>query len=200
MRSVITVAAIGAALMLAGCGGSNASNFASSTSTTSNGGPAIDSAVNVVALSIGSNQQQITSTIQAFYRATWENDTVGACSLFSANGARGFMAAAKVAFPGSVNSATTCPEIMRTFNASIVQQVQTLQDDDVSVDGDALNQVGVADVKVSGDKATAQAPEQVGVLIAPKLFHMVYVNKRWLIDSSSNLSTPSKSKGKKTSK
>lgn len=176
------------ALAVAGCGssGSNAANFATPTTAGAVGTPA-GSSVNGLALVTGSPTQQITETIQAFYRATWENDGSGACGLFSSAGVTGFMAAAKIAFPGSVNSVTTCAQAMTVFNASIASQVSSLQDDDVNVDGNALEQVGVSHIAISGDTATAQAPEGVGVLITPKLVHLVRLGGRWLINSSTKL-------------
>jgi hypothetical protein len=141
-------------------------------------------AVNVLALGTGSDAQRITATIQAFYRSTWQGHGAAACSLFSPNGSSGFISAAKIAFPQSVNTTTSCAQAMSLFNATLGNSVTTLQQAGVHVSGNVLNSVGVSQIRVGGAQATAQAPQGVEGLIKPKLIVLVRQGNRWLIDSS----------------
>jgi hypothetical protein len=179
---MLAVVAIG--LAVTGCGSSHhdpaASTVRSERATSDTPPPGIDE----LALVTGSEERQITATIKAFYRTTWENDDAAACSLFSPAGLTGFMASAKVAFPDSVNAVTTCPEVMAYFNADLADSADTLQQSGVNVSGDILEDVGVKDIKVTGSTATVQAPENVEEFIAPKIFTLVRSDDRWLISGS----------------
>lgn len=143
--------------------------------------------VDVRNLERGSSAQQIAATIVSFYRATWQNQRSVVCSLFSPAGVTGFLKAAKVAFPSTVNSTTTCEQAMTYFNATLTDSVNTLQQAGVNVSGNVLDNVGVQNITVHGTSATAQAPEGVEEFIKPKLFTLVRVNNRWLIDGTSAL-------------
>jgi hypothetical protein len=184
--STKAVATIAIAAAVGGCGSSHKATPAAQRSPT-----AIQVAqtpvVNQVALSSGSPPQQIAATISAFYRATWRNQGSDACSLFSPAGVAGFLQAAKVAFPQSVNSTTSCPQAMAFFNADLADSVDTLQQSGVNVSGNVLDNVGVQHIAVHGDRATAQAPQGVEEFIKPKRFLLVRRGGRWLIDGSQKL-------------
>jgi hypothetical protein len=141
-------------------------------------------AVNQIDLASGSDRRRVSATIAAFYRATWNDQTSSACSLFSPAGSKGFLKAAKVAFPSSINPTTSCAQAMEFFHAGLADSVDTLQQSGVNVSGDILNHVKVNDVRISGTSAAAIAPEGVDVLIKPKRFLLVRDNGRWLIDGS----------------
>jgi hypothetical protein len=181
--TVKTLAAAAITLAVSGCGGK-----ASSSSPASEPAGSVQvtaaAAVNAVALYSGTSPHQIAATISAFYRATWQNQGALACSLFSANGSSGFMQAAKIAFPQSINAATTCPQALKIFNATLADSVNQLQQAGVNVSGDILDKVGVTHIRVHGNAATAQAPVGVEEFIKPKLFLLVRVHNHWLIDSS----------------
>lgn len=183
LRTGAMLAAVTTGLTLGGCGGSKHSADPKQKPPTSiqfTQAPGI----NELELTTGSDQQQITSTIRAFYKATWNDDATTACSLFSSTGLSGFMQSAKIAFPDSVNAATTCPDVMRLFNADLSDSADQLQQSGVNVSGAILDVVGVKDIKVAGDVATAQAPEGVEEFIQPKIFTLVHQNGRWLISGS----------------
>lgn len=180
----MTVATVAAGAALAGCG----SGGGAGSSAASHSGTQIQvtqtPAPNVVGLVSGTTPQRIAATISTFYRATWENQGAVACSLFSPNGSSGFLQAAKVAFPSSVNQVTTCPDAMKIFNATLADTVDGLQQAGVNVSGNILDNVGVNHIHVQGNRATAEAPQGVEALIKPKLFLLVRVHNRWLIDGS----------------
>ncbi len=188
LKAPATIAAVTLGLVVSGCGAS------SGTSTVGPGGKPAASiqltkapAVNEVALVTGSAPQQITATIQAFYRATWQNHGPAACSLFSPAGERGFMAAATVAFPETVNTTTTCPQVMAYFAADLSDSADNLQQSGVNVSGNILDKVGVSHIKISGSNATAQAPEGVEEFIKPKIFLLTHTGGRWLISGSKKI-------------
>jgi hypothetical protein len=135
----------------------------------------------------GNAGRQITATIVTFYRATWQGNGSLACSLFSPAGVTGFMKAAQVAFPNTVNGKFTCPQAMSYFHATLADSVSTLQQAGVNVSGNVLDNVGVQHIVVHGATATAQAPEDVAEFIKPKLFQLVRLNGRWLIEGSKKL-------------
>jgi hypothetical protein len=186
-RAAPTIAALALAAAATGCGsGARAKTAASHASPTSiqvTQAPAID----VRDLKTGNAAQQITSTIVTFYRASWQNNRSLACSLFSPAGETGFMKAAQVAFPYTVNAKFTCEQAMAYFNATLADSVNTLQQAGVNVSGNILDNVGVQHIVVHGAAATAQAPEEVSELIKPKLFALVHVDGRWLIEGSKKL-------------
>jgi hypothetical protein len=178
-----TLTAAALALSLAGCGASAASSpSASKPAASVEATPA--ATLGDVALYSGTSPHQIAATISAFYRATWQNQGTLACSLFSAGGSSGFMQGAKIAFPQSINSATTCPQAMRIFNATLADSVDQLQQAGVNISGNVLDNVGVKRIRVRGNTATAQAPVGVEEFIKPKLFLLVHVHNHWLIDGS----------------
>jgi hypothetical protein len=143
--------------------------------------------VDVRDLLTGSPQQQITATIVTFYKATWQDDRALACSMFSPAGEKGFMQSAKIAFPYTVNSHFTCPEVMSYYNATLADSVDNLQQAGVNVSGNILEDVGVKDIVVHGNTATAQAPENVEEFIKPKLFTLQRLNDRWQIEGTKAL-------------
>jgi hypothetical protein len=184
----MSVAALAVTVGMYGCG---SDKQASSSTTSSDPAAAAQSApapvVNQLDLATGSAEHQISTTIVAFYRATWQGQGSAACSLFSASGASGFLKAAKVAFPNSINPTTSCAQAMAFFHAGLADSVDTLQQSGVNVSGDVLNNVGVKDIKISGNAAAAEAPENVGVFIKPKRFLLVRQGGRWLIDASQKI-------------
>jgi hypothetical protein len=145
------------------------------------------SAVNQLDLASGSPEHQISATIAAFYRATWRGEGSAACSLFSPTGVAGFLKAAKVAFPNSINPTTSCSQAMAFFHAGLADSVDSLQQSGVNVSGDILNHVGVKDIRISGGAAAAEAPENVQVFVKPKRFLLVRQGGRWLIKGSQKL-------------
>jgi hypothetical protein len=199
VRGAIAVLSISAAL--AGCGGSHPAARTSASasppgvpagaaSTTANpaANPVAAPPIPDAALKSGSTAHQISMTIAAFYRAAWEDNAQGACALFSPNGANGFLHAAKVSFPGSVNGTSTCAEAMKIYNASLATSVQQLQNSDPSVSGSTLNSVKVGKISVRGNAATAIGPLNALPEINPKLIKLVRMHGRWLIDGSYSLS------------
>jgi hypothetical protein len=179
-------AAVAAAAAVAGCGSSGSPSAHSSASSPDSIQrlAAATPGVNVLELTTGTDQHKISATIQAFYRTTWQDQGPAACSLFSPAGASGFLESARVAFPDSVSSATTCPQAMAFYNADLADSVDTLQQAGVKVSGNILENVGVDHIKVNGTTATAQAPEGVEEFIRPKLFVLVRSNGRWYIQAS----------------
>jgi hypothetical protein len=186
--STVTLgASVIAAGAIAGCGSSGPPGSAAAASNASSAIQrlaAVTPAVNVVDLSTGTDQHKIAATIQAFYRATWENHGSQACSLFSPSGASGFLQSARIAFPDSVNTTTSCPQAMAFYNADLADSVDTLRQAGVKASGTVLENVGVAHITVNGGTATAQAPENVGEFVAPKLFVLVRRDGRWYIEAS----------------
>lgn len=189
MKLRLSTAAAAAALGVAvtGCGSTGAPASATKPPSSIQQLTAAGPAVNVVELTTGTDPQRIAATIQAFYRATWLNHGAEACALFSPAGASGFVQAAKVAFPSSVSSVTTCPQAMSFFNADLADSADTLQQAGVNVSGSILDNVGVDHISVSGTTATAHAPEGVEEFIQPKLFEMVKRGDRWYIQASRKL-------------
>ncbi len=190
MRAVTPAALAALGLAVTACGSSHGTASASSQSeppVSSVAATGASSAVNDITLATGSDAQQITQTIKAFYRATWENQGAAACSLFSDAGRAGFLQSARVAFPDSVNTTTTCPQVMSFYNADLQDSASTLQQAGVNVSGDILEDVGVAKITVAGSHATAVAPENVEEFIQPKTFELVKQNGRWLIDADKKI-------------
>jgi hypothetical protein len=183
--ATLTMLALGAAVSGCGSGTTSATsaNHKSPTSIQVVDPPAVD----VRHLLTGTPQQQITTTIVTFYRATWQNDRPLACSMFSPAGEKGFIQSAKIAFPYTVNGNFTCEQIMAYFHATLADAVNTLQQAGVNVSGNVLDNVGVQKIVVHGNTATAQAPEQVEELIKPKLFMLVRLDNRWQIEGTKAL-------------
>ena len=177
--------ALGAAV--SGCGsGSRSASSTKHTSPTSIQDlqpPTVD----VRNLLTGSAQQQITATIVTFYKATWQDNRTLACSMFSPAGETGFMQSAKIAFPYTVTGHFTCPEVMSYFNATLADSADNLQQAGVNVSGNILDNVGVKDIVVHGNTATAHAPENVEEFIKPKLFTLVRLHDRWQIQGTKEL-------------
>jgi hypothetical protein len=187
------IGALAVGALLAGCG----SSAQSSTIATAKGTPASYNAgqANPVAtpplplstLERGSAQHQITEAIVAFYRAAWEDDASGACDEFSPAGVAGFMHAAKLSFPDSINRYSTCEHAMEIYSAALGESISTAQDNDTSFDPSALGKVGVLEIKISGDTATALAPTNVLDVINPERIDLQRFGKRWLINASQSL-------------
>jgi hypothetical protein len=170
-----------------GCGSGARARTAASHASPSSIQVTQPPAIDVRDLTTGNAAQQITSTIVTFYRATWQNNRTLACSLFSPTGLTGFMKAARVAFPYTVNAKFTCEQAMAYFNATLADSANTLQQAGVNVSGNILNNVGVQHILVHGATATAQAPENVAEFIKPKLFMLVRLKGQWLIEGSKKL-------------
>ena len=186
--AITTLAVIALGAAATGCG----SSAKSASSTTKGKSPTSIQdvqapAVDVRDLLTGTPQQEITATIVTFYKATWQDDRALACSMFSAAGEKGFMASAKVAFPYTVTSHFTCEEVMSYYNATLADSVDNLQQAGVNISGNILEDVGVKDIVVHGDTATAQAPENVEEFIKPKLFVLQRLNDRWEIEGTKEL-------------
>jgi hypothetical protein len=183
---IFTMLALAAAAT--GCGsGARATPAAKHASPSSIQLTQQPAATDVRDLKTGTAAAQITATIVTFYRATWQDNRTLACSLFSPAGVTGFIKAAQVAFPYTVNAKFTCEQAMAYFNATLADSVNTLQQAGVNVSGNILENVGVQHIVVHGVTATAQAPEEVSELIKPKLFLLVHVGNRWLIKGSKEL-------------
>jgi hypothetical protein len=178
----LAVPAIAAAL--AGCGGS--SHHTGTTAATQNA-TVRAAPVSDLALVTGPPAQQITETIVAFYRAASQNDAARACSLFSPAGAAGFLRAAKISFPASINQFSTCTKAMEIYNASLTASISQLQQSDPAVSGAALDNVRVASISVRGVTATVLAPVNAEPMINPKLISLVRSGGRWLINGSESL-------------
>jgi hypothetical protein len=136
----------------------------------------------------GSARRQITETIAAFYRAAWQNDATHACGLFSPAGRAGFMRAAAISFPQSVNQFSTCTKAMQIYNASLGVSISNLQQSDPTVSGAALNHVNAGNITIKGITASAIAPLNAEPMINPKLIMLVRAGGRWLINGSQSLS------------
>ena len=182
---MLTMLALGAAVT--GCGSSNKSASSKSEKPPTSIQVVQPPAVDVRNLLTGSPQQQITATIVTFYRATWQDARTLACSMFSPAGEQGFMQSAKIAFPYTVNGHFTCEEVMSYYNATLADSADNLQQAGVNVSGNILEDVGVKDIVVHGNTATAQAPENVEEFIKPKLFTLVRLHDRWQIQGTKAL-------------
>jgi hypothetical protein len=181
--TTLAVLALGLAATGCGAGDKSASSGKSATSIQDVQPPAVD----VRNLLIGTAQQQITATIVTFYRATWQDNRTLACSMFSPAGEKGFMQSSKIAFPYTVNAHFTCEQVMSYFNATLADSADNLQQAGVNVSGNILDDVGVKDIVVHGNTATAQAPENVEEFIKPKLFTLQRLNGRWQIEGTKEL-------------
>jgi hypothetical protein len=192
--SQISLAAGAAAATLgaAGLSGCGAGHRAGSTPAASASAPA---GVNPVAvppitgaqLESGPATAQITATIVAFYRAAWQDQAQTACSLFSPAGVTGFMHAAAVSFPESMNRYSTCEHAMEIYNASLADSAQTTIENDPTFSTSTLDNVEVAYIHVHGDTASAIAPTNVAELINPKRIDLVRTGDRWQINDSKSL-------------
>jgi hypothetical protein len=176
-----------AALALAGCGSSSTPTTAQSAARRvalygSKVPPIPD-----LQLVTGSPAHQITETLVSFYRAAWQDDGGRACGLFTAAGAAGFIKASTAAFPSSATPASPCSHDMQLFAAALGDSVSNLQQDQPNISGDILNNVGVAQIRIRGDSATAIAPMDVAAIINPKRIDLVRIGGRWRIDASHSL-------------
>jgi hypothetical protein len=180
-------------LAVAGCGSSSPATSAKTitatpsafTSTSAN--PVAVPPVSDAALVRGSAQHQITQAIVAFYRSAWEDDATQACALFSPTGRAGFMHAASISFPQSINKLSTCQHAMEIYNATLGDSATTAEDNDTSFSTSALDHVGVAGIRIVGATASAIAPTNVVDLINPERFVLVRLGGRWLINGSQSL-------------
>jgi hypothetical protein len=202
-RTAAGLAALALAAGATGCGGGGGSSSRSLPGSTSAASPASTSAtqsqpqvtaprpppVADLKPAAGPIRNQITATIVSFYRAAWQNQAALACSLFSSTGLAGFMHASQQAFPGSINRASTCTHAMQVFNAALADSVNMLQQEGVDTSGDALDKVGVQDVRAIDNFATAIAPVGVELIIKPKRISLVRLEGRWLIAGSHSLTT-----------
>lgn len=176
----------------AGCGSSQKATTDTSAAAPVKGTPASASPLQAPPISadelrLGSAQHRIKETIVAFYRAAWQNDASSACGLFSATGRAGFMHAAAVSFPESMNKYSSCQHAMQVYNATLADSAQTTVANDPSFNTSALNAVGVEDIEVHGDTATAISPTNVAELINPKQLDLVRSGERWMISGSKSL-------------
>lgn len=190
IRAIAVVSLCGA---LAACGGSHhrtsaATNNLVPPTPTGPGAPTPAPPVSDLAMVSGPAAKQIAQTAVAFYRAAWQNRGAEACALFSPTGKAGFMRAAKVSFPQSINQFSTCTEAMAIYNASLVTSVQNLQQDDPQVSGDGLNNVKIGRIQVHGSTATAIGPLNALPVVNPKQLNFVNIGGRWFINGSYSLS------------
>ena len=139
------------------------------------------------ALEHGSQSHQITEAIVAFYRGAWEDDATAACDEFSRAGVAGFMHAAKIAFPQSITPSSTCEHAMEIYNAALSESASTAEDNDPSFDTSALEDAGVAEIRIAGNSATAIAPTNALEVINPEQIVLQRVGGRWLIEASHSL-------------
>jgi len=182
-----TVTVVALAIAVTSCGSATSRKTSAAHASPTSIQVVQPPATEVRDLLTGSPQQQITATIVTFYRATWQDNRALACSMFSPAGENGFMQSSKVAFPYTVNTHFTCEQVMSYFNATLADSVSNLQQAGVNVSGNILDDVGVEDIVVHGNTATAQAPEDVAELIKPKLFTLVRLHGRWQIQATKEL-------------
>jgi hypothetical protein len=190
--AVTGLAALALSAGAAGCGSSHKTTSEASSAAPVKGTPASASVLQAPPISAaqlrqGSAQHRIKETIVAFYRAAWQNDAPSACGLFSAAGRAGFMHAASVSFPESMNKYSSCVHAMQVYNATLADSAQTTVANDPTFNTSALNSVGVEDVQIHGDHATAISPTNVAELINPKELALVRAGDRWMIDGSKSL-------------
>ncbi|HEX4107801.1 MAG TPA: hypothetical protein VHX88_06675 [Solirubrobacteraceae bacterium] len=184
-----TGAVLAAGAILAGCTSSSHTRVSASPS----GQGAVASAQQTTtplpaSLSTGSAKQQITATIVAFYRSTWQDDAPLTCALFSPTGLQGFMKASEVSFPDSVLPSSSCVHAVQVSNASLASSVEQDEENGPSIPGSILDNVGVGGISIHGNTATAIAPENVSIFIVAKRILLVHLNGRWLISGSQSLS------------
>jgi hypothetical protein len=176
---------------LAGCGstshGSGTVTATPAAYTTKSANPVAAPPLGAAALEHGSPRHQITEAIVAFYRGAWEDDATAACGEFSRAGVAGFMHAAKTAFPQSITPSSTCEHAMEIYSAALSESVSTAEDNDTAFDPSALDNVGVEEIRVSGESATAIAPTNVVEVINPEQIVLQRLDGRWLIEASHSL-------------
>lgn len=183
--ALLAIATVVAAVGIAACGGSSRHRTAA---TRSLGGSSQLPAANDAALSTGTAQQRIAATARAFYRYAVEDQAAQACALFSPAGRAGFMRAAKVSFPGSINQFSTCTEAMRIYYASLQVSLQNLQTSDPSVSLNGLKDAAIGEIRIHGDRASAIGPLNGLPIVNPKQLYFVRIDGRWLINGSYSLS------------
>jgi hypothetical protein len=186
------LAALAVSAATSGCGSSHSTASGRPASAFTSGTPVSESPltappVSVAQLRQGSPEHRITETIVAFYRAAWQNDATAACKLFSAAGRAGFLHAAAVSFPQSMNKYSSCEHAMQVYNATLADSAQTTVSNDPSFNTSALNAVRVQDIQVHGDHATAISPTNVAELINPKQLDLVRAGDEWMLDGSKSL-------------
>jgi hypothetical protein len=191
-HAVSGLAALALCAGAAGCGSSHKAKSDTSAAAPVKGTPASASVLQAPPISAsqlrqGSAPQRITKTIVAFYRAAWQNDAATACGLFSAAGRAGFMHAAAVSFPQSMNKYSSCDHAMQVYNAMLADSAQTTVANDPTFNTSTLNAVGVEDIQIHGDSATAISPTNVAELINPKQLELVRSGERWMISGSKSL-------------
>jgi hypothetical protein len=191
MKRITIFGALAASAVLAGCGsssvGSGTATATPAAYTTQTANPVAAPPLGLAALEHGSPRHQITDAIVAFYRGAWEDNATVACDEFSQAGVAGFMQAAKTAFPQSINRYSTCEHAMEIYSAALAESVSTAQDNDTSFDPSALDKVGVEEIRISGDSATAIAPTNVVEVINPEQIVLERLHGRWLIEASHSL-------------
>jgi hypothetical protein len=190
-RAAGGVAALALCAAIAGCGSSEhaqTSTAALAAQTTPAGTSVLQAPpITDAALSRGSQQHRIDQTIVAFYRAAWQDNASEACGLFSASGRAGFLHAAAVSFPQSMNKYSTCEHAMEIYNATLTDSAQTTVENDPSFSTAWLSTVAVQDIRIDGDSATAIAPTNVAELINPKQLSLVRSGSEWRISASKSL-------------
>jgi hypothetical protein len=189
--TTICALVLSAATAVAGCGsaghGSGTATGTPAAYTTKTANPVAAPPLSLAALKHGSASHQITEAIVAFYRGAWENNATAACDEFSAAGVKGFMHAAKTAFPQSINPESTCEHAMEIYNAALGESASTAEDNDEAFNPSGLDNVGVEKIRVTGDSATAIAPTNVLEVINPEQIVLTRLNGRWLIEASHSL-------------
>jgi hypothetical protein len=177
------------AVLVGACGGQQAPAAHRSASASSvrshTSGTTATAPTSALALGTGTAAQQIIATATAFYRAVWQDQPRLACSLFSPRGRAGFMHAAKVSFPASVNGLSTCVEAMRIYHAALEVSVATLRQSDPAFNPATLDRASFGQLRIEGSRASADGPLNTEPEIKPKRLAFVRLRGRWLIDGSS---------------
>jgi hypothetical protein len=192
-RIELIIGALAVGAVLVGCGSSAktattaAAKGTPASYTTGQANPVATPPLPLSTLEHGSAKHQITEAIVAFYRGAWEDNASGACDEFSQAGVAGFMHAAKLSFPDSINRYSTCEHAMEIYSAALGESISTAQDNDTSFNPSALGNAGVAGIQITGDSATAIAPTNVIDVINPEQIDLQKIGNRWLITASHSL-------------
>jgi hypothetical protein len=180
------------AVMAAGCGSatvhtSRAADGTPAAFTSASANPVAVPPVSRSALATGTDAHRITETIVDFYRSSWQGQPTVTCGLFTPAGVAGFMHAAEVAFPQGVVHTSTCEHAMSIYSAALGDSATNAEQADPSFSTAPIDNVGVAEIRIHGDAATAIAPTNIVELINPQLFLLRRSGARWYINGSASL-------------
>jgi hypothetical protein len=76
---------------------------------------------------------------------------------------------------------------MAIYNAALGDSATNAEEADPSFSTAPLDNVGVAEIRIKGDTASAIAPTNIVELINPQLFLLTRVGSRWYINGSASL-------------